>query len=72
VTPPPRAWVALPEMPIELECGHRIDLPLGADPTVGAAELVHHRFECRDLGPASGESWPSSAPWSVRRLESSR
>jgi hypothetical protein len=60
------------EIPIELECGHRIDLPSGTEPAVVAAVLVRHRTSCRQGDASRSGAWPSPAPWAVRRLESTR
>lgn len=67
-----RAWDPPGEMPIDLDCGHRLSVPWGSDPAVGAAMLVHHESECTAVRPALADGWPSTVPWAVRRLAPSR
>jgi hypothetical protein len=55
---------------VRLECGHRVLLPWGTSPEIGAVVVVHHRAECPDLGRARAAGGPT--PWSVRRLEAPR
>jgi hypothetical protein len=66
------ALSAPPEMPVELECGHRILLRWGADPAVGAPVAVRHRNECADPGRPPTERWAAAGPWAVRRLGPAR
>lgn len=63
-----RVLMALPELPVELECGHRILLPWGADPAVGAAVVARHPNECGDARRSTTEHWATSVPWEIRRL----
>lgn len=69
---PLRTWDAPGELRIDLDCGHRVTVPWGSDPAVGAAMLVHHESECTAARLPVADGWPSSAPWAVPRRGPSR